>query len=136
MHECELTRIVLRDTTEESFIYLREKEGQRRLFPIVIGRWEARAIDRSVRSLSPPRPMTHDLLATIVEATGALLERIEITDLKDGTFFASLHLKRDGETVKVDARPSDAIALAVRTRSPIFVAEDVLREAAEVPKGP
>ena len=135
MLECELTRIVLRDTTEESYIYLREKEGRRRLFPIVIGRWEARAIDRSVRNLAPPRPMTHDLLATLVEATGSALERVEITDLKDGTFFASLDLRRDGESVRVDARPSDAIALAVRTGAPIFVAEEVLREAAEVPKG-
>jgi hypothetical protein len=134
MHECELTRIVLRDTMEEQFIYLREKEGQRRLFPIVIGRFEARAIDRSVRNMSPPRPMTHDLLATVIEATGAVLDRIEITDLKEGTFFASLHLRREGETVKVDARPSDAIAIAVRTGAAIFVAEDVLREAAEVPK--
>lgn len=135
MHECELTRIVLRDTTEEQFIYLREKAGQKRVFPIVIGRFEARAIDRSVRNQNPPRPMTHDLLATVIEATGAVLSRVEITELKEGTFFASLNLQRDGETVRVDARPSDAIALSVRTGAPIFVAEDVLREAAEVPKG-
>lgn len=134
MHECELIRIVLRDTTEEQFIYLREKEGARRLFPIVIGRFEARAIDRSVRRQAPPRPMTHDLLATVLEATGATLERVEITDLKEGTFFASLKVRKDGETVEVDSRPSDAIALAVRTGAPIFVAEEVLKEASEVPK--
>ena len=134
MHECELTRIVLRDTTEEQFIYLREKDGARRVFPIVIGRFEARAIDRSVRRQSPPRPMTHDLLATVLEATGATLERVEITDLKEGTFFASLKVRRDGETVEVDSRPSDAIALAVRTGAPIFVSEEVLKEASEVPK--
>ena len=135
MLECELTRIVLRDTTEEQFIYLREKDGARRVFPIVIGRSEARAIDRAVRNHAPPRPMTHDLLATVVEASGCKLERIEITSLEEGTFFASLHLRRDGETVKVDARPSDSVALAVRTGAPIFVSEEVLREAAEVPKG-
>jgi bifunctional DNase/RNase len=135
MLECELTRIVLRDTTEEQFIYLREKDGARRVFPIVIGRSEARAIDRAVRNHAPPRPMTHDLLATIVEASGCTLERVEITSLEEGTFFASLHLRRDGETVKVDARPSDSIALAVRTGAPIFVSDEVLREAAEVPKG-
>ena len=73
MHECELTRIVLRDTTEEQFIYLREKEGARRLFPIVIGRFEARAIDRSVRSQPLPRPMTNDLLAMVIEASGSTL---------------------------------------------------------------
>lgn len=132
MQECELTRIVLRDTAEEQIIYLREKSGQARLFPIIIGRSEARAIDRAVRNQSPPRPLTHELLATIVEAAGCTLEKVEITDLKEGTFFGVLHLRRDGETFKVDARPSDAIALAVRTGSPIFVAEEVLREAAEV----
>jgi bifunctional DNase/RNase len=134
MHECELTRIVLRDTTEEQFIYLREKDGARRVFPIVIGRFEARAIDRSVRKQAPPRPMTHDLLATVIEATGASLERVEITDLKEGTFFASLKVRKEGETVEVDSRPSDAIALAVRTGAPIFVSEEVLKEASEVPK--
>jgi bifunctional DNase/RNase len=135
MHECELTRIVLRDTAEEQIIYLREKNGQGRVFPIVIGRTEARAIDRAVRNQSPPRPMTHDLLATVVEAAGCSLEKVEITDLKEGTFFGVLHLRRDGETFEVDARPSDAIALAVRTRAQIFVAEEVLKEASEVPKG-
>lgn len=135
MHECELTRIVLRDTTEEQYIFLREKGGQRRLFPIVIGRFEARAIDRRIRNQAFPRPMTHDLLAAVIEAAGTTLERVEITELKEGTFFAALHLKRDTETVKVDARPSDAIAVAVRTGAPLFVAEDVIREASEVPKG-
>jgi len=135
MHECELSRIILRDTTEEQFIYLREKEGDRRVFPIVIGRFEARAIERGVRSQAAPRPMTHDLLATVVEAAGGRLVRVEITELKEGTFFAVLHLEREGGNVEVDARPSDAIALAVRARAPIFVAEEVLREAAEVPRG-
>ena len=134
MHECELIRIVLRDTTEEQFIFLREKAGLRRTFPIVIGRFEARAIDRSIRHQALPRPQTHDLLATVIEAAGTTLERVEITDLKDGTFFASLHLKRDAETVKVDARPSDAIAVAVRTGAPVFVSEEVIRDASEVPK--
>ena len=134
MKECELTRIVLRDSVEESFIYLREKDGTGRTFPIVIGRWEARAIDRSVRNQSPKRPMTHDLLATVVEATGFTLERVDITDLQEGTFFAVLRLRKDGEPVEVDARPSDAVALAVRTGAPIYVAEDVLGEACETPK--
>lgn len=131
MPECELSRIVLRDTAEEQYIFLREREGSRRVFPIVIGRFEARAIDRTVRRQAFPRPMTHDLLAAVVEASGCTLERVEITDLKDGTYFATLHLRRETETVKVDARPSDAIALAVRTGAPIFVDDAVLREAAE-----
>jgi hypothetical protein len=131
MIECELSRIVLRDTAEEQYIFLREKDGGGRVFPILIGRFEARAIDRTVRRQAFPRPMTHDLLAAIVEATGTHLERVEITDLREGTYFSTLHLRRDTETVKVDARPSDAVALAVRMGSPIFVAEAVLEEAAE-----
>ncbi len=136
MVECELTRLVLRDTAEEQFVFLREKGGERRVFPIVIARFEARAIGRPLRGETVQRPMTHDLLATAVEALGATVSRIEVTDLRGGTFFALVHLHRDGETVKVDARPSDAIALAVRSGAPIFVAEDVLREAAEAPKSP
>jgi len=134
MIECELTRIVLRDTAEEQVIFLREKAGTARVFSIVIGRPEARAIDRAVRNQSPPRPLTHDLMATIVEASGCTLEKVEITEVKESTFFAVLHLRRDGEVFPVDARPSDAIALAVRTKAPIFVSEDVLREVAEAPK--
>jgi hypothetical protein len=134
MRECELTRIVLRDTAEEQFIFLREKEGAARSFPIVIGRPEARAIDRAVRNQAAPRPMTHDLLATIVEVGGFTLARVSITGLQEGTFFASLQLRREGETHEVDARPSDAIALAVRTGAPIYVAEEVLRDASEAPK--
>jgi uncharacterized protein len=134
MNECELTRIVLRDTADEQTIYLREKAGQARVFSIVIGRPEARAIDRAVRNQSPPRPLTHDLLATVVEASGCTLEKVEITEVKESTFFAVLHLRRDGEVFQVDARPSDAIALAVRTKARIFVSDDVLREVAEAPK--
>jgi len=134
MVECELSRIVLRDTSEEQFIYLKEKSGEGRVFPIVIGRPEARAIDRRVRNLASPRPMSHDLLAAVVDALGARLERVAITDLKDGTFFATLRLARDGETVEVASRPSDAIALAVRANAPIFVSEEVLREAGAAPQ--
>jgi uncharacterized protein len=131
VQECELSRIVLRDTAEEQYIFLREKNGEGRIFPILIGRFEARAIDRTVRRQAFPRPMTHDLMAALVEASGAHLERVEITDLREGTYFATLHLRRDTETVKVDARPSDAVALAVRTGCPIFVDDAVLKEAAE-----
>ena len=81
MQECELTRIVLRDAAEEQYIYLREKEGARRVIPIVIGRNEARAIDRAVRNFAAPRPLTHDLLATVLEASGCTLERVEIPTL-------------------------------------------------------
>ena len=87
-----------------------------------------------MRNQSPPRPLTHDLMATLVEASGCTLDKVEITEVKESTFFAVLHLRRDGEVFQVDARPSDAIALAVRTSAKIFVSEDVLREVAEAPK--
>ena len=108
-------------------IYLREREGERR-FRIVIGIHEAAAIDRCVRGIEPPRPMTHDLLAALVSALGARLERVVISDLRQNTFFARLQVRADddSEPVLVDARPSDAIALAAHLGAPLFVAEHVL----------
>lgn len=126
MVEMELARIVIRETSDTQCIYLREKGGERQ-FPIVIGIFEAWAIDRGVRSKGTQRPMTHDLFAAVVGAMGGKLEQVSVSDLRDNTFFASLHLRRlDGEERTVDARPSDAIALAVHLKAPIFVAEKVL----------
>jgi bifunctional DNase/RNase len=134
MVECELSRIVLRDTREEQVIYLREKGGAGREFPIVIGRFEARAIDLRVRNQRPARPMTHDLMAALVDALGGRLDRVEIPTVEDGTFFARLHLDSGNGKLLLDARPSDAIALATRTGAPLLVAEEVLQAAAESPK--
>jgi bifunctional DNase/RNase len=134
MVECELTRIVLRDDRDDQSIYLREKGGAGRVLAIVIGRFEARAIDASVRKQRPPRPMTHDLLAATLDALGCRLDRVEIPRVEAGTFHATLHLRTDRDAVALDARPSDAVALAARTGAPVFVAEEVLREAAESPK--
>jgi len=102
-------------------------DGERK-FPIVIGNNEALAINRRLKGEVHPRPLTHDLLASVIEQLGGTIERIEINNLQEHTFFARIHIRHDGSTVKIDSRPSDAIALGVATTVPIFVAEHVLDE--------
>lgn len=100
-----------------------------RLLPIYIGPFEANSIAVQLQGQEFPRPLTHDLLRAILEETGFRLDQVSVTALDNGTFYAVLHLSGAGRTVEIDARPSDAIALALRTRSPIYVAEAVLEEA-------
>ena len=107
-------------------VVLRDDEGQHTL-PIVIGPSEAAAITLQMEKVEMPRPLTHDLLKLLIEALGARVERIVVCDLRENTFFAEIHLKTAGGKVVVDARPSDAIALALRTESKIFVDEKVIR---------
>jgi len=107
-----------------------EPEGEGRILPIWIGHPEATSILLALQGVDPPRPMTHDLLAGVLQAVNYVVDRVEITRLEEGTFFAALVLRGDERTVTIDARPSDSIALAVRTGSPIFVAEEVLDAAA------
>ncbi len=123
----DLSRIIIQDKTQQQIIVLKEREGER-AFPIVIGDTEAAAIDRRLKGVRQPRPMTHDLLSDIIERLEAELEKIVIHDLKDHTFFAKLLIRHNGGIVEVDSRPSDAIALGVAAKTPIFVEEDVLRE--------
>jgi hypothetical protein len=123
----ELSRIIISENNEEQVIVLREASGERS-FPIVIGIWEAVAIDRNIKGKKTPRPMTHDLLENVITGLEACLERIVVTDLRDRTFFAKLILRKNGLTVEVDSRPSDAIALAVQMRAPIYVEESVLED--------
>ena len=123
----DLARILIQDTTDQQIIVLKEREGGRE-FPIVIGDSEAFAIDRRIKGYKKARPMTHDLLADVVERLGAELEKIVINDLKSHTFFAKLVLRAGGGIVEVDSRPSDAIALVAGTETPIFVEDHVLRE--------
>jgi bifunctional DNase/RNase len=123
--EVTLAKIVIRERSPEQYIYLKEKNGDR-LFPIVIGIFEAIAINREIKGESPERPMTHDLLSSVIDSMGATLERIVVTELKGDTFHANLILITDGRMVRVDSRPSDAIALAVRQDARIFVSESVL----------
>jgi len=123
----ELQQIIIRETQSDQIIVLREVDGDRQ-FPIVIGDPEAKAIDRRLKGLVMPRPMTHDLLASIIEQLGGKLERIEITDLQKRTFFAQLVIKQEGQLIEIDCRPSDAIALGIATSVPIYVAEQVLED--------
>ncbi|MFH0980524.1 MAG: bifunctional nuclease family protein [Planctomycetota bacterium] len=123
----ELARIIIVENGDSQVIVLREHDGGRH-FPILIGISEALAIDRGVKGLQTSRPMTHDLIASIMKQFNAELEQIVIHDLRDHTFFAKLILRRDGELVEVDCRPSDAIALGVVGSTPILVDEKVLQE--------
>ncbi|PSQ64596.1 MAG: hypothetical protein BRD32_05490 [Bacteroidetes bacterium QH_2_64_74] len=109
-------------------LVLGEVEGNRRL-PIIIGAFEAQAIALELEKIQPPRPMTHDLLRDTFEAVDVEVTEVVIDELREGTFFAKIHYRHDGEEQQLDSRPSDAVALAVRVDAPIFVAPMVLDEA-------
>lgn len=121
----ELHRIIISELQDAQVIVLREVGGERQ-FPIVIGSSEAYAIDRRLKSITAPRPQTHDLLANVVDLMGGRIEKIEITNLQDHTFFSRIHIRQGKQVIEVDSRPSDAIALGIATEVPIYVAEDVL----------
>ena len=125
----QLSRIVINEINDQQIIYLKEVNGERQ-FPIVIGIFEATSIDRRVRQYSPPRPLTHDLVLNVADAMGAEIDSVVISELRDQTYFAQLRLRRDGEIIDVDSRPSDAIAVAVIADPPlpIYVDEEVLDE--------
>ena len=125
--QMELTRIIISESNEQQIIYLREVDGER-MFPIMIGMFEATSINRRVQNVPTQRPLTHDLLASTIELLGGELQDIYISELREHTYFAKLRIKHEGEIVEVDARPSDAIAVAVTVDVPIFVSEDVLDE--------
>jgi bifunctional DNase/RNase len=110
-------------------VILKDNEGDRYL-PIWIGAWEASAIAMRLQGLAAERPLTHDLFAAALDRLGVRVERVVISELADETYHARIHLERDGVQVEVDARPSDALALAVRAEVQIFAAEDVLAQAA------
>jgi bifunctional DNase/RNase len=114
--------------TNTPIVILRDKDGQR-VLPIWVGIFEANAIALQIENVATPRPMTHDLLRNVIEDLHAAVERIVVCDIQDNTFFAMIYLTRQGETLAIDARPSDAIALALRTRAPIFVEESVIDNA-------
>ena len=106
-------------------VILRTQEGEN-LLPIFVGLFEANAIAQQLDGSLSPRPMTHDLLGNLIDALHARVDRVVITDLRDNTFFALIHLERSGEKLAIDARPSDAMALALRLKVPIFVEDTVL----------
>jgi bifunctional DNase/RNase len=124
----ELRRIIINEIDEHQVIILKEVEGERS-FPIVIGIYEATSIDRRVRGLPSPRPLTHDLIVSAVDQMGGEIQDIVISELQEHTYFAKLRIRQEGELLEVDCRPSDAVALAVTARVPIYVNEEVLGEA-------
>ncbi len=128
--EMRLARIIISEINESQVVFLREVDGERQ-FPILIGYYEANSIDRRVKGIRGPRPLTHDLVVQIVEQMGGELDSVVISELKEHTYYASLRIKVDGELIEIDSRPSDAIAVAVSHEPalPIYVAEDVLDEA-------
>jgi uncharacterized protein len=121
--------------TNMPIIILRDKEGQR-VLPIWVGIFEANAIALQIENIATPRPMTHDLLRNVIQDLNASVQKIVVTDLKDNTFYALIFLKTNGATLTVDARPSDAIALALRAQAPIFVEEMVIDNARTVDLAP
>ena len=128
--EAELSRIIINEQSDQQIIVIKERHGERS-FPIVIGIVEIFAIDRRLKGIKPPRPMTHDLLADVIEGLGAKIEKIVINDLQNHTFYAKIHLSLNGQTFEIDSRPSDAIALCSATNAPIYVAEHVFEETSQ-----
>jgi uncharacterized protein len=126
----ELRRIIISEIHEQQVILLKEVDGDRN-FSIMIGIFEATSIDRRVKHLPSPRPLTHDLVTGAIDALGGELRDIYISELRDHTYYAKLRIRQNGEMVEVDCRPSDAIALAVTASVPIYVSEDVLEEVSD-----
>lgn len=127
----QLARIIISEISDNQVIYLQEIEGDRQ-FPILIGIFEATSIDRRVKEkYTPARPLTHDLIVSVANSLGATIEAVVISELQEHTYFAKLQLRRGEELIEVDARPSDAIAVAVTFKPPlpIYVSEEVLKQA-------
>lgn len=132
----ELSRIIISEINEQQVVYLKEVDGERG-FPILIGWFEARAIERHVKHEETTRPLTHDLLVATIDELGAELQDIVISELRDHVYYARLRVRMEGELLEVDARPSDAIAVAVTCDPPlpIFVSEDVLNDVLREQEG-
>ena len=132
----ELSRIIISEINEQQVIYLKEVEGDRS-FPILIGVFEATSIDRHVKQIETVRPLTHDLLVSAIEGLGGEIQDVIITELKDHVYYASLRVRHEGELIEIDARPSDAIAVAVTCDPPlsIIVSEDVLNDVLREQQG-
>ena len=128
MIEMNIKGLMVDPITNMPIIILRDKDGQR-VLPIWVGVFEANAIALQIENVTTPRPMTHDLLRNVIHDLKADILKIVVSDLKENTFYALIHLQVNGEPLAVDARPSDAIALALRARAPIFVEESVIDNA-------
>lgn len=131
MIEMKVKGLTLDPLTNVPIVILREREGERAL-PIWVGIFEAHAIAREIENFEAPRPMTHDLIKNMINDLRGRVDKILVNDLKDNTFYAEIHLSVNGAEIVVDSRPSDAIAVALRMGSPIFVEEKVLDEAKSI----
>ena len=129
--EMTIKGLMVDPVTNMPIVILKDKQGDR-VLPIWVGIFEANAIALQIENVATPRPMTHDLLRNIIADLDGQVDRVVVCDLKDNTFYAIIHLTVRGERVAIDARPSDAIALALRTRSPILVEENVIDSAKTV----
>ena len=132
MIEMELLGVQVELPSNSPLLLLRETEGQGRVLPVVIDTPEAHAIHRGIEGIRLARPLTHDLLVTMLEELQATVIGVVVTELRERTFFAEIELQVAGESRTISARPSDAIAIAVRTETPIYASEDVLAEAGQV----
>ncbi len=131
--QCEILGLSSSPATGGAYaILLKEKDSSRRL-PIIIGAFEAQAIALEIEGINPPRPLTHDLLKQVIDTLGGSVREVIIDELRENTFFAKIILEVSALTYEIDSRPSDAIALAVRTKATIFVAENVMEAAAFLP---
>lgn len=130
--EMKIRGLMVDPATNMPIVILKDTEGDT-LLPIWVGMHEAQAIAMEIEKASAPRPMTHDLLKNLMQGLHAQLKRIVVTELREDTFFATLWMEQNGEAVALDARPSDALALALRADCPIFVEEEVLRTAKVLP---
>ena len=120
--------LMIDPVTNMPIVILKDNEGDR-VLPIWVGVFEANAIALQIENIPTPRPMTHDLLKNILSEIEADVDRIVVSELRENTFYAMIYLDRGGQTIGIDARPSDAIALALRTKSPIYVEESVVENA-------
>ena len=130
--EMKIRGLIVDPSTNMPIVLLKDPESEA-LLPIWVGIYEAQAIALEVEKAQAPRPLTHDLLKNLVHGLNAQVQRVVVTELKDDTFYAVIWMEQNGEAVALDARPSDAIALALRADCPIFVDEDVLRAAKVLP---
>ncbi len=126
-----ISKVVVDSVTKSPIVILTEIDGERSL-PIWIGLLEANAIASEMEGVKFPRPMTHDLMKNIMDLANVKVKKVEVCDLKNDTYFALIHITHNGKEVSIDSRPSDALALSLRCRAPIFAAEEVLKRAVQI----
>ncbi len=134
MTPMELVGVRVEIPANTPMLLLQEQSGDHRLLPIYIGSPEASSIHYALEGIDPPRPLTHDLFITVLDQLGATLDKVVVTEVRDHTYYAELHLKVGDDEQIVSSRPSDAIALAVRCEAPMFASDELLDEVGQVPE--